>query len=106
MEAPRSYEEVLALAEALPPAHLAKLICELSRLLQKRHGRWTDLKDVEQVREYREWIRFRDSHHPDGRRKSPEEFLLELRADEGPPLAMTWETLECSFCTSVVTAEP
>jgi hypothetical protein len=82
MEAQRSYEEVLALAEALPPEQLSKLICELSRLLHKRHGRWTDLKDVEEVRDYLEWIRFRDSHHPDGRRKSPEEFLLELREDE------------------------
>ena len=82
MEAQRSYEEVLALAAALPPEPLAKRICALSRLLHQRHGRWTDLKDVEQVREYLEWLRFRDAHHLDGRRKSPEEFLLERRADE------------------------
>jgi len=82
MEAQRSYQAVLALAETLPPEHLSKLICELSRFLHERHGRWTDLKSVEEVRDYLEWIRCRDSYHPDGRRKSPEDFLLELREAE------------------------
>lgn len=82
MEVQRSYEEVLVLAETLPPEELSRLICELSRFLHERHGKWTDLKGVEEVRDYIEWIRFRDSHHPEGRRKSPEEFLAELREDE------------------------
>ena len=74
----RSYEEVLALAETLSPEELSRLICELSRFLHEKYGKWTDLKGVEEVREYIEWVRFRDSYHPDGRRKSPEEFLAEL----------------------------
>jgi hypothetical protein len=82
MEIQGSYQEVLALAETLPPEQLSKLICELSRFLHEQHGRWMDLKTVEEVRDYLEWIRFRDSYQPDGRRKSPEEFLLELREDE------------------------
>lgn len=82
MEAQRSYEEVLARAETLQPEQLSKLICELSRFLHERYGRWTDLTGEDEVRNYLEWIRFRDSYHPDGRRKSPEEFLLELREDE------------------------
>ena len=82
MDAQGSYQEVLALAETLPPEQLSKLICELSRFLHARHGRWTDLKSVGEVRDYLEWIRFRDSYHPDGRRKSPGEFLLELQEDE------------------------
>ena len=82
MEAQRSYQEVLALAETLPAEQLSKLICELSKFLHARHGRWMDLKSAEEVQDYLEWIRFRDSYHADGRRKSPEEFLLELREDE------------------------
>lgn len=82
MEVQRSYEEVLALAETLSPEELSRLICELSRFLHEKYGKWTDLKGVEEVREYIEWVRFRDSYHPDGRRKSPEEFLAELREDE------------------------
>jgi hypothetical protein len=77
-----SYEEVFALAEKLPPEQLSKLICALSKFLHERYGRWTDLKDIEEVREYIEWIRFRDSYHPEGRRKSPEEFLRELQGEE------------------------
>jgi hypothetical protein len=34
------------------------------------------------LRDYLEWIRFRDSRHRDGRRKSPEEFLVELGDSE------------------------
>jgi hypothetical protein len=37
---------------------------------------------VEDVRDYLEWMRFRDSHHSDGRPKSPEEFLAELGESE------------------------
>jgi hypothetical protein len=78
VETRRPYEEILALAEALPPEKLSRLICELSGFLHEKYGKWTDLKGVEEVQDYIEWIRFRDSHHPDGRRKSPEEFLAEL----------------------------
>jgi hypothetical protein len=82
MTEPLSYKEVFALAEKLPPEQLAKLIGELSKFLHERYGRWTDLKDIEEVREYIEWRRFRDSYHAAGRRKSPEEFLLELQEEE------------------------
>ncbi len=72
------YEDVLTKAEALPPEELSKLIGELSKFLYEKYGKWTSLTGVEEVRDYIEWIRFRDSHHPDGRRKSPEEFFAEL----------------------------
>ena len=81
MHGQRSYQEVLALAEALPPEDVAKLICELSKFLQNRYGKWTELQGLEEVREYIEWLRFRDSRHADGKHKSPEEFLAELRED-------------------------
>ena len=55
MQEPLSYKEVFALAEKLPPEQLARLIGELSKFLHERYGRWTDLKDVEEVREYIEW---------------------------------------------------
>ena len=86
-----SYAKVLALAEALPPEQLSRLICELIRLLHTRHGKWMDGKDVAEVRDYLECIRFRDAYHPDGRRKSPEEFLLELRSDDRRSLIFTGE---------------
>ena len=79
MKEPLSYKEVFALAEKLPVEQLAKLICALSKFLHERYGRWTGLKDIEEVREYIEWMRFRDSYHATGQRKSPEEFLLELQ---------------------------
>jgi hypothetical protein len=82
MQKPFTYKEVFALAEQLPPEHLVKLICALSKFLHERYGKWTELKDLEEVREYLEWMRFRDSYHPEGKRKSPEEFLLELHEDE------------------------
>ena len=82
MAAEQSYEEILASAEGLPPEALSKLICELSGFLHEKYGKWTDLNSVKEVRDYLEWLRFRDSYHPDGRRKSPEEFLAELGADE------------------------
>ena len=82
MKEPLSYNEVFALAEKLPAEQLAKLIGALSKFLHERYGRWTDLKDIEEVREYIEWIRFRDSYHAEGGRKSPEEFLLELQEEE------------------------
>jgi len=75
MEVQRVYKDVLTKAETLPPEELSRLIGELSRFLSEKYGKWTDLKGEEEVRDYIEWIRFRDSHHPDGRRKSPEEFL-------------------------------
>jgi predicted nucleic acid-binding protein len=62
------------LAEALPPEDLSRLVYELSKFLQHRYGKWTELQGVEEVREYLEWLRFRDSRHPDGRRFS---LLLE-----------------------------
>lgn len=40
------------------------------------------LRDVEDVRNYLEWMRFRDSHQKKGQPKSPEEFLAELGAEE------------------------
>jgi hypothetical protein len=82
MEARHAYEDVLARAETLPPEELAKLISALSRFLHEKHGKWTALTEVEEVRDYLEWIRFRDSHHSDGRPKSPEEFLAELGESE------------------------
>jgi hypothetical protein len=75
MEGQRPYEEILTRAETLPPQELTRLIGELSRFLHEKYGKWTDLKGVEEVRDYIEWVRFRDSHHPDGRHKSPAEFL-------------------------------
>jgi hypothetical protein len=36
-----AYEEVLALATALPHEQLAQLVVVLSELLQKRYGTWT-----------------------------------------------------------------
>lgn len=81
MEGQHSYEDVLALAESLPPKDLSRLVGELSKFLHDRYGKWTDLQGVEEVREYIEWLRFRDSRHLDGRHKSPEEFLAELREE-------------------------
>jgi hypothetical protein len=78
MEIQQKYEEILTGAESLPPEELSRLIGELSRFLCEKYGKWAGLDRVEEVRDYVEWIRFRDSHHPDGRRKSPEEFLAEL----------------------------
>ncbi|MGH7962247.1 MAG: hypothetical protein ACRERD_10550 [Candidatus Binatia bacterium] len=82
MEPQRLYEDVLTRAETLPLEELSRLIGELSKFLYEKYGKWTDLKGVEEVRNYIEWIRFRDSHYPDGRQKSPEEFLTELGEDE------------------------
>jgi hypothetical protein len=77
-----SYEEILSSAETLPPEQLSRLVCALSSFLHQKYGKWTDLNTVEEVRDYLEWLRFRDAHHADGRHKSPEEFLAELGADE------------------------
>ena len=82
MEILPAYQDVLAKAESLSPEDLTRLIGELSRLLQEKYGKWDMLKDVEDVRAYVEWMRFRDSHHSDGRSKSPEEFLAELEDSE------------------------
>jgi hypothetical protein len=82
METQHVYEDVLARAETLPPEELSRLIGALRRVLHEKYGKWTALKDVEEVREYVEWIRSRDSHHSDGRPKSPEEFLRELEENE------------------------
>jgi argininosuccinate lyase len=82
METLSAYQDALAKAETLSLEDLTRLIGELSKLLQERCGKWDMLKDVEDVRTYVEWMRFRDSHHSDGRRKSPEEFLTELDEDE------------------------
>jgi len=82
METQHVYEDVLVKAETLPPEELSRLIGELSKFLHEKYGKWTALKDVEDVRDYLEWIRFRDSHHSDGRSKSPEEFLAELGENE------------------------
>lgn len=82
METLPAYQDVLAKAESLSPEDLTRLIGELSRLLQEKYGKWDMLKDVEDVRAYVEWMRFRDSHHSDGRSKSPEEFLAELGESE------------------------
>jgi hypothetical protein len=57
-----AYEEVLALATALPHEQLAQLVVVLSELLQKRYGTWTALQGVDEVRDYLEWTRFRNSH--------------------------------------------
>lgn len=82
MEEQPSYEALLTQAGALPPQDLSKLVSALSRLLAEKYGKWADLKGVEDVQDYIEWVRFRDSHHADGSRKSPEEFLAELGEDE------------------------
>ena len=82
MEPREAYQDVLAKAEALAPEDLSRLISELSKFLHDKYGQWAALKDVEDVREYLEWIRFRDSHYSDGRPKSPEEFLAELGESE------------------------
>ncbi len=82
MEALSAYQEVLTKAETLSPEELTRLIGELSKLLQEKCGKWDMLKDVEDVRTYVEWMRFRDSHHSDGRLKNPQEFLTELAEDE------------------------
>ena len=77
-----AYKAVLTQAAALPPHDLSKLVGELSLLLTRKYGKWADLNTVEEVGEYVEWLRFRDSHRADGSRKSPEEFLAELGAEE------------------------
>jgi len=77
-----AYEEVLAQATALPHEQLAQLVVVLSELLQKRYGAWTTLQGVDDVRDYLEWTRFRDSHYADGRRKNPQEFLAEVGEEE------------------------
>lgn len=82
METQQVYEDVLARAETLPPEELSRLIGALSKVLHEKYGKWTTLKDVAEVRDYLEWIRFRDSHHSDGRPKSPDEFLMELEESE------------------------
>lgn len=82
METLPAYQDVLAKAESLSPEDLTRLISELSKFLHEKYGQWAALKDVEDVRDYLEWLRFRDSHHGDGRPKSPEEFLAELGESE------------------------
>jgi len=82
METQEVYQDVLARAETLSPEELSRPIGELSKFLHGKYGQWAALKDVEEVRDYLEWIRFRDSHHSDGRPKSPEEFLAELGESE------------------------
>jgi hypothetical protein len=82
METQPAYQDVLAKAETLSPEDLTRLIGELSKLLQEKCGKWDMLNDVEDVRAYVEWMRFRDSRHSDGRPKSPQEFLTELDEDE------------------------
>ena len=77
-----AYEEALALATTLPLEQLAQLIGVLSELLQKRYETWTALQGVDEVRDYLEWNRFRDSHYADGRRKNPQEFLTEVGEEE------------------------
>jgi hypothetical protein len=76
------YEDIFSKATTLPPEELSRLIGDLSKVLHDKYGKWTALKDVEEVRDYLEWTRFRDSRHSDGRRKSPEEFLAELGEGE------------------------
>ena len=73
-----AYEEALALATTLPLEQLAQLVVVLNELLQKRYGTWTALQGVDEVRDYLEWTRFRDSHYTDGRRKDPQAFLTEV----------------------------
>lgn len=82
MEEQPSYETLLTQAGALPPQDLSKLVSALGRLLVEKYGKWADLNRVDEVQDYIEWVRFRDSHHADGSRKSPEEFLAELGEDE------------------------
>lgn len=82
MEEQPSYEALLTQAEALPPQDLSKLVSALSRLLAEKYGQWADLNGVEDVQDYIDWVRFRDSRHADGSRKSPQEFLAELGEDE------------------------
>ena len=76
------YEEALALATTLPLEQLAHLIEVLSELLQKRYGPWTAIQGVDEVRDYLERHRFRDSHYADGRRKNLQEFLAEVGEEE------------------------
>lgn len=52
MEGQRPYEEILTRAETLPPQELTRLSGELSRFLHEKYGKWTDLKGVEEVRDY------------------------------------------------------
>ena len=43
-------------------------------------GMWKDQKEMEDIQSYVETMRRRDSYHPDGRLKTSEEFLDELKA--------------------------
>jgi argininosuccinate lyase len=82
METLSAYQDALAKAETLSPEDLTRLIGELSKLLREKYSKWDMLKDVEDVRAYVEWMRFRDSHYGDGQQKNPQDFLTELDEDE------------------------
>ena len=81
MEEQPSSETLLTQAEALPPQDLSKLVSTLGRLLVEKYGKWADLNRVDEVQDYIEWVRFCDSHHADGSRKSLEEFLADLASE-------------------------
>lgn len=78
----RRTEDIFSKATSLSPEELSRLIGDLSKMLHDKYGKWTALEDVEEMRNYLEWSRFRDSRHSDEQRKSPEEFLAELGEDE------------------------
>jgi hypothetical protein len=71
------YQTVWQLALNLTPDDQLKLA---GALIEHLHGfgMWKDRADMEDIQSYVESIRKRDSYHPDGRLKTPEEFLREL----------------------------
>jgi len=67
--------KALALATTLPLEQLVQLVGVLSEVVAETlWNMGTTLQGVDEVRDYLEWNRFRDSHHVDGRRKNPQEY--------------------------------
>ena len=76
------YKRILEDANRLTEKEQARLIEEMAARLVKS-GKRVDLSRVEDAAAYVEGIRIAASRHPNGRLKTPEEFLTELEAWEG-----------------------
>ena len=75
------YHVVYKLALELDPDEQIKLVEAVTDHLYG-FGMWKDREEMKDIQNYVDTIRKRDSYQPDGRLKTPDEFLHELE---------TWE---------------
>ena len=72
------YQKAWEFAIALPPDEQIQLVEALINHLYG-FGMWRDRKEMEDIQGYVETMRRQDSYHSDGRLKTLEEFLEELK---------------------------